>query len=179
MRIIRQATLVSAMLLAVPALAPVAIPAPAHAQQTATLSGPAFVEAAGVLSLFEIASSELALKKTSNPQVIAFAEKMIADHRALQDQLRAAVAEARGEFTLPTVLDAKSETALERLNGATGTEFDTLYIQTQTQSHNAAVSLFSAFEKDGDQSALKTFATKALPALNAHLETLRTMQVKT
>ncbi|OYX13834.1 MAG: hypothetical protein B7Z15_05970 [Rhizobiales bacterium 32-66-8] len=179
MRNIRRALLVSSLLVAVPAVAPMLAPTPAQALLSATLSGPAFVESVGVLNMFEIAASELALKKTSTPEVRAFAEKMIAEHRALQEQVRAAVIEARGEFTVPSVMDAKHETALERLNGATGKEFDTLFIQTQTQVHNAALSLFSAFAKDGDQSALKAFAAQALPALNAHLDTLRTLQIKT
>ncbi len=152
---------------------------PANAQLAGTLSGPKFVETAGTGGLFEMETSALALKKSKNPEVRAFAERMTRDHELIMTDLKAAAETADGQITIPTRMDAKHETALERLNAATGTDFDTLYIQIQTQEHDAATAIFASYAMDGDQSALKAFAAKTLPMLKAHLDAIKRLQVKT
>lgn len=52
-------------------------------------------------------------------------------------------------------------------------------VQMQSAGHEEAVSLFSAYVKDGDQSALKTFAVETLPTLKDHLEHAKKLHTKT
>lgn len=52
-------------------------------------------------------------------------------------------------------------------------------VQMQSAGHEEAVSLFSAYAKDGDQSALKTFAVETLPTLKDHLEHAKKLHTKT
>ncbi|MEP9379027.1 DUF4142 domain-containing protein [Aquabacter sp. CN5-332] len=182
-RILPRAAVLATLVFPLPLFAPVAPfalwPSPANAQLAGTLSGPKFVEAAGLSGLFEMEASTLALKKSQNPQVRAFAERMIHDHEIIMKDLKAATESADGQITIPGTLDAKHETTIERLNAATGADFDTLYVQVQTREHDAAVGIFAAFEKDGDQTTLKAFAAKTLPMLKQHLDAIKQLQIKT
>ncbi len=58
-----------------------------------------FVNAAGQANLVEIRTSEMALQKSKNADIKAFAQKMIDDHKAATDKLKAAASAAalRGE----------------------------------------------------------------------------------
>ncbi|MFG1464829.1 DUF4142 domain-containing protein [Xanthobacter sp. DSM 24535] len=148
-------------------------------QQTGTLSGPKFVEAAGISDHFEIAASRLALEKSENPQIKALAATLVADHtRALAD-LKAAAKKADGQIVVPSTLDDTHETRIERLKAATGADFDTLFIQLQTSAHEAAVGIFASFAKQGDQTTLRDYAAQALPMLERHFEQIKQIQIKT
>lgn len=154
-------------------------PLRASAQLSGTLSGPRFVETAAIAGLFEIESSKLALSRSSDPQIRAFAETMVADHTKIATGLKRAASDARGDITLPTAMDADHEALLTKLRAATGRDFDALYVQMQTTAHQQAVGLFGAFAKDGDQTALKDFAAQTLPMLQGHLEQVLRIRVKT
>ena len=155
------------------------LPQRASAQLSGTLSGPRFVETAAIAGLFEIESSNLALVRSNDPQVRAFAEMMVTDHAKIAIALKRAAADANGEITLPTSVDAEHADLLKKLGAATGRDFDALYVQMQTTAHQQAVGLFGAFAKDGDQTALKAFAADTLPTLQKHLEDVLRIQLKT
>ncbi len=72
--------------------------------------------------------------------------------------------------------DAKQRQALDRLQNASGAEFDRLYVQAQTEAHRDAVSLYQSYAKSGDNAALKSFAQKMLPALLQHEAELKRIQ---
>ena len=48
-------------------------------------------------------------------------------------------------------------------------QFDQDYVQAQLQAHQDAVALFTAYSRNGDNPALKSFAAKTLPTLKHHL----------
>lgn len=169
-------------ILAIIMMAILALAIPHHhasAQLSGTLSGPRFVETAAIAGLFEIETSKLALARTQEPQIRAFAEMMVADHTRIAASLKRAASDANGEITLPTALDAEHEAMVKTLRAASGRDFDALYVQMQTAAHQQAVGLFGAFAKDGDQTALKAFAADTLPVLQRHLEHALRIQVKT
>ncbi|MGU3493894.1 DUF4142 domain-containing protein [Xanthobacteraceae bacterium A53D] len=154
-------------------------PPQAEAQLTGTLSGPRFVETAAIAGLFEIETSKIALERSSNPEVKKFAEMMVDDHTRIAANLKIAAKAADGDMKVPDALDSGHDAVLRKLKAATGADFDTLYVQIQTTAHEEAVGLFGAFSKDGDQSALKAFATETLPTLQKHLEHVKMIQLKT
>ncbi|GGF73528.1 membrane protein [Azorhizobium oxalatiphilum] len=154
-------------------------PPTATAQLTGTLSGPRFVETAGVAGLFEIESSKLALERSKSPEIQKFAQEMVDDHTKIAADLKRAATSANGDVPVPSALDAEHEAMIRKLKAATGTDFDTLYVAMQTTAHEEAVGLFGAFAKDGDQTALKSFAADTLPILQKHLEHVRMIQLKT
>ncbi len=152
---------------------------PALAQQTGTLSGPTFAEAAGMLARFEQQAGDLARGRSGREDIRAYAEGSSSAYQAMLVDLRAALGRADGVITVPDALDGKHETLIERLKTARGTDFDALYVQAQIEALNAAAGIFGAYARDGDQTALKAFADKHLTFLTQQLEAARNLQIKT
>ncbi|MBE7186379.1 MAG: DUF4142 domain-containing protein, partial [Methylobacterium mesophilicum] len=68
----------------------------------------------------------------------------------------------------PPALAPKQAAMLRLLQGASGAEFDALYIDMQAGAHMEAVSLFRTFKDSGDDKNVVAFAKATLPALEKH-----------
>jgi putative membrane protein len=124
-----------------------------------------FVKVVSSSNMFEIESSRMAEEKATSEDVKAFAKQMIADHTKAGKDLKAA-AKLEGE---PAAAPAPKHAAmLKLLEGASGPEFQTLYIEMQNTAHMEAVTLFATYAKGGDDAAVKAFAAKTLPTLEMH-----------
>lgn len=146
---------------------------PTPAEIAAAASVPttaAFVATAPAANAFEIASSKLALEKSQNPAVRAFAEKMITDHTMIGEHFVAAFGQANTGLTPPDGLGPDLDAVMARLQSESGAAFDTAYVAAQTQGHQAAVGLFAGYAKGGDNAVLKAFAADTLPMIEMHLE---------
>ena len=141
-------------------------PTQAPRAQTAPVTAAEFVNKATNSSLFEIQSSQLAQQKSQNNRVREFAQKMVQDHTAAADRLKAA---AQGQ-TVPTSLDPQHSTVLQQLQSASRADFDRRYVQHQLTGHEEAVTLFDQFAQGGDHPQLKQFAQQTLPSLREHFQ---------
>lgn len=129
-----------------------------------------FARAASASNLFEIQSSQLALRKTSDPFVTQFAKRMIADHQMAQDELKS-VAQKKG-IQLPQDLPAPLKKTLARLQTAKGKGFDRAYLVAQVEGHEkTAVAMRKEISKGRDED-VKGFAVKTLPAVKRHHQML-------
>ncbi len=133
-----------------------------------------FVTKAAVAGLFEIKTSELAIKTSKNVNVIAFARKMVADHTKAAAKLKAIVAKDK-TLTAPEKLNDDLQKKYDDLATKTGDDFDKAYIDAQKSAHSDAVSLFDNYSKNGTDAALKTFATDTLPTLQTHKDMIDKM----
>ena len=134
---------------------------------TAATSDPAqFAAQAGASNYYEIATSQLALTKSQNPDVKAFAQKMIDDHTKAAADL-AAAASTQG-IAPPAAPDTKQQGDINRMNGLAGGAFDSAYGAAQAKAHADAIALFQGYSSTGPVGALKDFAFKALPTLQMH-----------
>lgn len=134
-----------------------------------------FANKAAVANTFELEESRLALKTSKNADVLAFAKKMIADHTKAGKALDAAVAKS-GKVSAPSAtLDDAHQSKLDDLKKKTGDDFDKAYISDQKDAHSEAVSLFDHYSKNGDDAALKDFATATLPVLQSHKDMIDKM----
>jgi putative membrane protein len=82
----------------------------------------------------EIALSKLADQKATNPDVKAFADKMITDHTQLTESMKP-FADAWG-LTPPTGPDAEHQKELDKLSGLSGADFDKEYINVMVTDHD-------------------------------------------
>jgi putative membrane protein len=128
-----------------------------------------FVNAAGQAGLVEIRTSEMALERAKNADLKTFAQKMIDDHKAAGEKLKAA-ASAAGLMAPPETLD---DFHMRRINDLVETDgdedFDADYAALQVDAHNDAIKTFEDYSKDAEAvSQLKMFADEALPTLTAH-----------
>ncbi len=143
------------------------------AQTETTQNAPAagtpqeFAMMAAQSNMLEIESSKLALEKSKDATVQAFAQKMIDDHTKAGQEMKAA-ASADNVSDVPAKLDADHQAKLDELKNATADNFDSAYGQMQREAHEQAVQLFSQYSRQ--KGALADFAGKTLPALQGHLE---------
>lgn len=131
-----------------------------------------FVDKAAVGGMFEVQSSELAIKVSRDPDVRKFADMMIADHGKTSAELEA-LAKEQG-LTVPSKLDDEHAAKLKELEDA-GEQFDTPYIKAQLEGHQAAIKLFEAYSNSGQNTALQNFAVQTLPTLRMHLDMIEEM----
>ncbi len=130
-----------------------------------------FVAKAAVGNLFEVKSSQLALKRSQDADVKAFAQQMIDDHGKTGNDLKAAVAESKMTVKdIPMKLDTKHQKEYNKLNKASAADFNKDYIAAQEKAHKETIALFESYSEEGDSTALKAFATNTLLALNMHKE---------
>ena len=139
-------------------------PPPAEAKTQAA----AYVDAAAKSDMYEIESSKLALQKSSNPKIKAFANMMIRDHTKTTAATKAAATKA-GLNPPPPAPDAGITTSLSELQGASAVDFDRLYLGQQMPAHQAALDLHQSYAANGDQPALKASAKAAVPIVQRHI----------
>jgi putative membrane protein len=129
-----------------------------------------FVTLAAQSDMLEIDSSKLALTKSDNAKTKQFADKMIKDHTATSNELKALVTGGKVPASLPPTLDKAHQEKLDKLNKLNGRDFTKEYDYMQLAAHKDAVSMFQRYSKEGDSADLKAFAAKHLPHLQEHLK---------
>jgi putative membrane protein len=130
---------------------------------------PDFVKEVATSDMFEIQSSTLARDK-GNAAEKSFAGQMITDHTKTSTELKQLVSSGKVTADVPTALDSSHQTKLDKLKNSSGKDFSSDYASDQVSAHKDAVSLFERYAKGGDNSDLKDWAGKTLPALKHHLE---------
>ncbi|MFC7515402.1 DUF4142 domain-containing protein [Herbaspirillum sp. GCM10030257] len=119
-------------------------------------------------NLAEIETGKLALEKSQNDQVKAFAQKMIDDHTQSQKELEQ-LAQQKG-VTLPTETDMKHKAAAKALSALEGDKFDKMYMnQVGVRDHKNTHQLLTKAQKNAKDPDLKAMAEKTAPIVNNHL----------
>lgn len=135
-----------------------------------------FVKNAYQAGLAEIQEGQLALRKSQDPDIKGFAQRMIEDHRAMNEQV-AAVAHKEG-ITLPSEPDVKEKAELTALKALSGSAFDKMYAKGNVHDHEEVVDQFKSEASSGRDPAVDEVARKALPTLEEHLELARSLDTK-
>ncbi len=126
-----------------------------------------FLTAAIQAGLAEVQLARLALENAQDEEVRGFAERMVEEHTAANEQLMN-LAETAG-MTPPTEMDQQHQTLHEQLSQLSGEEFDRQYMQSQVRDHQAAVELYST-EASQPRGPVDQLAGRLLPTLREHLE---------
>ena len=135
-----------------------------------------FLRDAAVGDLFEIRSSELALKASTDPAIKKFARHMIADHTRLSHEMKGAASQAGLAADLPTDLDGAHQTMLSNLRDAKPQDFDHAYLDDQRKGHEEALGMFKAYGDHGADATIKAAAASAVPVIQGHLEEVKALQ---
>jgi putative membrane protein len=114
----------------------------------------------------EIALSQVAEEKATNPAVKAFAEKMVKEHTQMTESMKP-FAESWG-LTPPTGPDADHQKELDKLNGLLGNDFDKEYIDQMVTDHTKALSKFTTEAKDTKDAKFRAAVIKGKTAVAAH-----------
>lgn len=122
-------------------------------------------EAAAGMATVKIA--ELGVKKATRPEVKSFAETIVKEHTAANEELKK-LAVTKG-VELSAVIDAKHAEMFQKLEQYSGTEFDKEFLDVAVSGHKKCVGRFEDAAKDSQDNDVKTWAAKMLPSLKAHL----------
>ena len=122
----------------------------------------------------------LAVKKTKNAEVKAFAETMIRDHTAVNNK---AAALAKKINLTPEASDTSKslksdgEKMLAKLKGMHGAEFDKAYIDNEVAYHESVIgALNTVLLPNAKNAELKALLESGKPIFESHLEHAKTLQ---
>jgi putative membrane protein len=158
------------------AVAPDANPAatvPTPADETST---PDFVAKAAASDMFEIEAAKIALERSANAEVKAFAQMMVDGHTRTTADLKAAIAASGLSITPPATLPEDKTTALADLRSVDAAGFDKAYMNGQVDAHQAALNLVSRYAQDGDTQQIKDAAAAMMPIIQQHLDRARALR---
>ena len=127
-----------------------------------------FVENASAKGVSEVEAGKLAEEKGTSADVKAFAQMMVKDHTAANQELKAIARAKNLEVSDDAQLLDKAKAMILELRGASS--FDRAYANNQVKAHEATIELFKEQAASGEDPELKAFAEKMLPALDKHLE---------
>jgi putative membrane protein len=148
------------------------VPEPSGTDAAVEVKATSYVEQTAMGDMFAAKSSELALSKSGNPQVRAFAQHMITDQATSSRELKQALGAAKIDAPLPTTLDGEHQQLLDTLQASTGADFDRNYLKMQMDGHQKALQTQVDYRLHGGNKELQDFATKATTMVQTHLSEL-------
>lgn len=157
-----------------------AMPAPEPTPAAPGLSDPQIAAIVVAANQVDIDAGQLALKRSQNPEVRKFAERMVTDHGAVN---KAAVDLVTKLKVTPEESDASrslaSEGAQKRadLEQLEGDEFDRAYVANEVAYHEAVIGVLkSQLIPSATNQELKGALVGVQPAFDAHLQHAKAIQ---
>jgi putative membrane protein len=133
------------------------------------IDAPTYVKMAADSDMYEIKSSQLALRKAQRDDVKAFARQMVTDHTQTTKSLMAALNNSDRKIAKPPMrMSAENEANLKLLQKAPKGSFDTMYLTQQVAAHQKAWSLHKGYATNGTDAPLKQVAGTAVPIIEQH-----------
>ena len=125
----------------------------------------------------EIRTSELARTRASNPQVKAFATRMLSDHQAMQKQADALGVKA-DEPPRADEVKQMGDSLASALQALQGHEFDVAYMSGQVMAHQRTLRELETYNDMAVRTDVKNLANQAVPKVRAHLEEAQSIAAK-
>jgi putative membrane protein len=153
--------------LGVPVLAAILGMGAAYAQSLASGDQKALKDMA-MANMAEVEAGKMALQKSQNAEVKAFAQQMVDDHGKGLDEVKK-VASAKN-LTLPTELDAKHKAMAKKLEALSGDKFDREYMELAgVKSHKEAKAIVTKAQSGAKDADVKGVAAKMQPTIDQHM----------
>lgn len=132
-----------------------------------------FVGYAQQINDFEIAAGQMALAKSTNENVRAFASRAVPMHTEAAQRLAKARSEAGVSYAPDPSSPPNTQAILQRLNGLDGAAFDTAYANAQLGICTDAEAQYGAYSQNGRNGALRRYAQVEFPNMQGQLEFAR------
>ena len=127
-----------------------------------------FIENAAEAGMFEVQAGQLAASKASDQEVKSFANMLVEQHTAANNEL-VQLANAKG-VELPAVPRHSMRKDIDKLGRRNGADFDEHFVrEVGIKSHEKTIRMFEKAARDVKDADLKAFITKTLPTLRDHL----------
>ncbi len=154
-----------------------------HAQTSEAAAPPNDAQIAQIVltaDTVDVDYGKLALKKTKNAEVKAFAETMIRDHTAVNEK---AAALAQKISLTPEAsatsksLESNGHKEMAKLKAMHGVEFDKAYVDNEVSYHEAVIGvLTSTLIPNAKNADLKALLESGKPIFESHLEHAKQIQ---
>ena len=135
---------------------------------------PQIAHIAYTADLIDIEAGKLALEKSKDKDVRAFAQRMVGDHTAVNDQALALVKKLNvtpEDNPTSQSLNKQAETTRKKLEGLTGAAFDKAYVDNEVAFHKTVDNALSTtLIPNAQNSELKSLLESGLKLFQAHLE---------
>lgn len=118
-------------------------------------------------NLSEIELGQMASTKGLLDSVKIFGQLMVTEHTMAQHELDS-LAQAKN-VGLPYAPDQQQQNLKAQLNGYTGKQFDTVYMNSQVAAHQATVQLLQTMINSASDQDVRGYASKYLPHVQKHL----------
>jgi putative membrane protein len=136
-----------------------------------------YMQVGGEGDVYEVTSSEIAVKRATSADVKRFAA-MLVEHHTMTTNVLLAQAKAAGLTPPPAVLGQGKREWIDDLLTASPAEFDRVYLLQQVSAHEQAFALHQAYAASGDTPELKVAAAGAVPIVERHLAQARRLAAR-
>ena len=142
---------------------------PAFAQTAPTAgSDQHFVDMAAQTDMLEAHLGQMAQDQASSQPVKDFAQMLVTDHTNDYNQLSQIATQAG--LTVPKGLGPEQEKMIKPFEKLKGAAFDRRFGPAMVAGHRKAIAEYKKESEDGQNAAIKQYATNALPVLDKHLQ---------
>jgi putative membrane protein len=121
--------------------------------------------------LAEVAMGNLAQQKAQSPSLKEFGARMVKDHSAANEKLKA-LAQSKN-ITLPANPSVEEIEAKSKLQVLSGQSFDKSYIKGMIKDHESDIAEFKKEATSGRDPEARAFARATLPTLEEHLKRIQ------
>jgi putative membrane protein len=118
----------------------------------------------------QVAMSQLAVQKSSSPDVKQFGQKMVQIHTELNNQMEPAAKEL--SMSAPKGPSKKQQKEIDHLQALNGPDFDTAYIQAMARQQQHDLKGFKGEAQGGQTANIKQAAQQDEPVLEQHYQVL-------
>jgi putative membrane protein len=119
----------------------------------------------------EVAAGKVAAEKAQSAEVKKYAQHMVDEHSKMLEEGRK-LAQAKG-VTPPAQPEKKHQAALQKLQKASGGDFDRQYMQQMVKDHQEVLKVAEKTAKGAKDADLKAHAETGVPHIKEHLAEAR------
>jgi putative membrane protein len=123
----------------------------------------------------EVALAQLASQRATNPEVRRFAERLVKDHTAVNDELKTLA----GSKNIKLDTDEGKERSYRRLSSKSGAEFDQEFVEHMVDAHEESIRRFEKAASDAKDPEIRAFASKHVDHLRQHLQQAQSLMTST
>ena len=135
-----------------------------------------FLAQAASVNKFQLAASQLALRKTQSTVVHDFAHQMVLDYSVAAMKLRQTTADAK--LPLHDALDPTHKALLDALTHTPpGKTLSKAYFETEEKALRDDAAMFQAYAEKGDNERLRIYAQEMVPVMQGELDQLGKLQL--
>ena len=142
---------------------------PGDGQAGQNFGDQAFVSKAMAGGVAEVQLGQLAEQKSESNDVKQFAQKMVTDHTQMGDKWFKPVAKQMG-ISEPKGPSKKDKKLIQKLQGLSGQQFDTEYIQAMVKDHKEDLKDFKSEAQTAQDPNVKQIATQGSNIIQQHLQ---------